>query len=144
MAKRKKGTPVEEIEEAAKRMKKRPEHLKAAKNNTTWLNFLQNIGVSTTDTKQGQAFWEHVRKEIKPTSWTEPYVNPKTKQTSYRDSKGKFVSPESIGAPRQVKISLPKPTPRQVAEANAYEYVNPKTGQTSYRNNETGKFTKIQ
>ena len=143
--KRTKEDYEKEIEETAKRMQKRPEHLKSARNNTTWLAFLDNIGVSTIETKQGQSFWERVRSKIKPTkpTWKQPYTNLVTKQTSYRDSKGRFVSPASIGAPVKAKPIRPVPTQRQLIENLAYEYINPETKQVSYRDAETGKFKKI-
>lgn len=144
--KRTKEEYEEEVEEAAKRMKKYPEHLKAAKNNTTWLTFLDNIGVATTETKQGQGFWDRVRSKIKPTrpTWREPYINPATKQTSYRDKSGRFVSPASIGAPARAKPVKLVPTSRQLIENLAEAYENPKTRQVSYRDVETGKFKKIE
>ena len=68
MAKRKDGTPENEIEEAAKRMEKYPEHLKSARTSDTWNDFLINIGVNpkTVDSKQGSSFWNKVREEINP------------------------------------------------------------------------------
>lgn len=53
-----------EIEEAAKRMQKYPEHLRAARDSDEWLEFLNGIGVGTTDTRQGQDFWESVRDKM--------------------------------------------------------------------------------
>lgn len=59
--KRKGGTPKHEVEEAAERMKKHPEYLRAAKNSGAWLDFLDSIGIDTINTGSGQAFWEDVR-----------------------------------------------------------------------------------
>lgn len=56
-----------EVLEAVKRMKKYPEHLRSARDNDTWIEFLNNHDVWTTDTKQGQDFWERVRQELRPT-----------------------------------------------------------------------------
>ena len=55
-----------EIEEAAKRMQKEPEHLKAARHNRSWLIFLDSIGVNpnSTRTEKGQGFWEDVRNKV--------------------------------------------------------------------------------
>lgn len=149
MPKGRKRTQAEyekEIEEAAERMKKKPEHLKSAKDNATWLEHLENIGVTTTGTKQGQSFWEKVRNKIVPTRprYTEPYVNPKTKQVSYRDSKGRFASYKSLGIPKRAKPVRQEPTLRQLAEERVYIYKNPKTMQVSYRDSETGRFKKIE
>lgn len=68
MPKGRKRTPEEynkEIEEAAKRMKKRPEHLKAAKNSKDWFNFLGNIGIDV-DTTARRDFFNKVQNEIRP------------------------------------------------------------------------------
>lgn len=67
MPRNKKRTAEEyekEIEQAAKRMRKKKEHLASARNSDTWLEFLENIGVGTTETEQGQDFWEKVRIDI--------------------------------------------------------------------------------
>lgn len=143
--KRTKEEYEKEIEEIAKRMQKRPEHLKTAKNNATWLAFLDNIGVSTIETAQGKSFWEKVRSKIVPVkpTWKEPYTNLVTKQTSYRDKSGKFVSPASIGAPSKTKLVKLAPTPRQLIENLARVYENSETKQVSYRDVETGRFKKI-
>ena len=140
--KRTKKDYEKEIEETAKRMQKRPEHLKAAKNDSTWLAFLDSIGVTTIETKQGQSFWGKVKNEIEPSkpTWKEPYTNLVTKQTSYRDKSGKFVKPASIGAPSKAKPVKQEPSSIQLVEAIAYKFTNPKTKQVLYRSGETGKF----
>ncbi len=91
-----------EIEEAAKRMRKYPEHLKAAQDDETWIDFLDNIGVNarTTDSEAGQDYWKKVADKVTenelPISaegvggqrWlTEKRVK---MQVLYRDSKGHF------------------------------------------------------
>ena len=58
-----------EIEEAARRMKKYPEHLKAARNNKAWNNFLLDVvGVKPKiiDSNKGDKFWNDVRNKIEP------------------------------------------------------------------------------
>ena len=84
-----------EIEEAAKRMQKRPEHLKAARNSKQWLDFLDNIGV-TVESGSKQDFWEKVRGQIKPPpekadvsiySW---YSVKRKPVVQYRSPSGKF------------------------------------------------------
>ena len=58
----------QEIEEAARRMEKYPEHLKSARTSNTWNDFLINIGVNpkAVDSKPGDNFWNKVREEINP------------------------------------------------------------------------------
>lgn len=66
MPKGRKRTPEEyekEILEAVKRMRKHKESLSASRNSSDWLDFLDNLGVGTTDSEQGQDFWEKVRLE---------------------------------------------------------------------------------
>lgn len=73
----KKGTPEEEIKDAAKRMKKYPEHLRSAKTSKLWQDFLLNIGINPKiiGSQQGERFWQKVRKEIRPAlSRTEKYA----------------------------------------------------------------------
>ncbi len=57
-----------EIREAAERMKKRPESLKAARDSDRWISFLENIGINPEilDSDNGLAFWEEVREVIQP------------------------------------------------------------------------------
>ena len=58
--KRKRGTPDSEVEEAARRMEKYPEHLQSARSSRKWQNFLEGIGITT-----GKAdFWEAVRDKV--------------------------------------------------------------------------------
>lgn len=63
---RKDGTPEKEVEEAADRMEKYPEHLKSARKSDTWNNFLINIGVKEdiVKSKSGNDFWARVRNKI--------------------------------------------------------------------------------
>lgn len=59
----------QEIEEAAKRMRKYPEHLKAARTNQTWIDFLIDVaGVSpdTTTSTKARNFWGQVKEKIEP------------------------------------------------------------------------------
>ena len=56
-----------EIEEAAKRMKKYPEHLKTARDSSRWNDFLTNVvGVDSkiVDSRAGSKFWQDVREKI--------------------------------------------------------------------------------
>ena len=57
-----------EIEEAAKRMQKYPEHLRSARTSNTWNDFLIDIGVKPeiVKSKSGGDFWEKVRQDIIP------------------------------------------------------------------------------
>jgi hypothetical protein len=50
-----------EIEEAVGRMQKYPEHLQAAKDSEEWHNFLQDNGIFTSYSPEGNNFWEQVR-----------------------------------------------------------------------------------
>ena len=63
---RKGGTPESEVEEAADRMEKYPEHLKSARDSNAWNNFLVNIGVKEDIVKSdsGSDFWAKVRNKI--------------------------------------------------------------------------------
>ena len=64
--KRKEGTPESEVEEAANRMKKYPEHLRSARTSTIWNDFLIDIGVKPkiVESKAGGEFWNQVREKI--------------------------------------------------------------------------------
>lgn len=55
-----------EVLEAVKRMRKYPEHLRSARQSSTWFDFLGNIGVNpdTLESQSGQNFWGRVRGEI--------------------------------------------------------------------------------
>jgi len=55
-----------EIEEASNRMRKYPEHLKSARRNDTWYEFLSNIEISQDilDSPSGQSFWDSVQNKI--------------------------------------------------------------------------------
>ena len=69
MLKGRKRTAAEydqEIEEAAKRMQKRPEGLRAAKSSSAWRDFLDDIGVSSKilEGESGSKFWEDVRDKM--------------------------------------------------------------------------------
>lgn len=101
----------DEIKNAAKRMKKYPEHLRAARNNSTWLNFLEDIGVKTIQTPKGGDFWENVRSEInKPEQiWSPQQLIERGAVSITRESKygkkwyvyrnidtGQFVSPKTL------------------------------------------------
>lgn len=74
MSKSKRSRDYErEIQEAADRMRKRPEHLKAARTNRSWLNFLINVvGVEpeATISTNAQNFWKKVQEKINPTQAT--------------------------------------------------------------------------
>lgn len=88
-----------EIREAAQRMKKYPEHLKAAKHSSVWYKFLLEIGVDvgTVETKKGKVFWEKVRTTITPkiieyTPRQLAEANVEMIFGIYRDVKGRFTS----------------------------------------------------
>jgi len=55
-----------EVIEAAKRMKKYPEHLRSARDSDVWKDFLINIGVKEdiVDSSSGSDFWESVREKV--------------------------------------------------------------------------------
>lgn len=114
MPKGKKRTNEEyekEIEEAAKRMKKYPEHLKAARYSSEWVEFLSNIGIGTTESKEGSDFWEKVRNKVnihehglsvrrmaelnvEPFHWTSKTGKP---VNQYRDKEtGRFISRKTL------------------------------------------------
>ena len=55
-----------EIEEAAKRMKKYPEHLRSARTSPEWKQFLLDIGIEPkiVSSDSGRDFWEQVRSRV--------------------------------------------------------------------------------
>lgn len=56
-----------EIVEAAKRIRKHgKESLAAARDSGEWLDFLDSIGIATTQSSAGQDFWGKVRGEMPP------------------------------------------------------------------------------
>lgn len=93
-----------EIEDAAERMKKYPEHLEHARENNIWIDFLtDNVGVnlSSVESDKGSAFWENVRSKIleKDTGFTARELieaNVELMTGIYRNAKGQFTkSPTS-------------------------------------------------
>ena len=70
-----------EIEEAAKRMKKYPEHLKSARHSSEWKNFLINIGLEpkAVSSPSGSDFWEKVRNQI--------YTRPAKRRSVYTEAR---------------------------------------------------------
>lgn len=55
----------EEIEETAKRMRKNyPESLKHARDSESFREFLEGIGITTTETVSGSNFWDGVREKF--------------------------------------------------------------------------------
>lgn len=66
MARGKKGTPENEIEDAAKRIKRYPEHLRAASSSKEWNSFLLDIGINQdiVESDKGNKFWQKVRVRI--------------------------------------------------------------------------------
>lgn len=105
MTKRNKTTSKEELIDAIERMKKRPEARKSAKNSNDWNDYLGNVLNIYPETDKAQGFWDDVRqgvsgKAVKPlptlgdlyaAGVIGDYVNPKTKQKSYRGSNGRWV-----------------------------------------------------
>jgi len=77
-----------EIEEAAKRMKKRPEALGAARSSREWKDFLDDIGI----TNSNAPFWGNVRDEIgfTPKRLAEQNIEIETSHL-FRDTKGRFI-----------------------------------------------------
>ena len=55
-----------EIEEAANRMQKYPEHLRSARTSNLWNDFLVDIGIKheIVKTKSGSDFWDKVRNKV--------------------------------------------------------------------------------
>lgn len=111
-----------EIAEAAKRMKKYPEHLRSARDSEVWYQFLINkvqINPDTIDSTAGMKFWEDVRNEIKG---QEPQV---------------FTE-------RQILLQKIEVTERELTmqRLDVAEYTRGKQGKTQivYRDVETGKF----
>ncbi len=98
MAKRK-GTPVEEIEEAAKRVKKHKESRSSARSSRIWHDFLLNeFGVhpEVLDSERGKAFWNKVRIAVKPVELEPSRLRAKgvipEYNKLYRDVKGRFTA----------------------------------------------------
>jgi hypothetical protein len=112
MSKRgKKGTPEQEVEEAAQRMRKHPESLRAARDNKDWLDFLLNVAdvnPETVESKRGQAFWQDVQNKVIEQSTTftvrqlaeanvEVGIGKVREHIFYKSKEtGRFVSPKSI------------------------------------------------
>lgn len=61
-----------EIEEAARRMRKYPEHLRAAIDSEEWRAFLMDIGIKPEilDFDRGRGFWDSVRDKV-----VEPFIS---------------------------------------------------------------------
>lgn len=62
-----KGTPESEVQDAVKRMRKRPEHLRSSRTSESWKQFLIDIGVNEdiVNSDSGASFWERVRQQIR-------------------------------------------------------------------------------
>ena len=112
MPKGKKRTSADyerEIEEAAKRIKKYPEHLRSARTSKLWNDFLIDIGVKPEIVKSesGSGFWDKVRQEVLPRESVrlperqiqEHGAEVLTKL--YRDAKGQFTK---IATDREVYV----------------------------------------
>ena len=88
-----------EIEEAAKRMQKYPEHLRAARTSHTWNYFLIDIGLKSEIVKSesGGAFWDKVRNRVEVKELGITYRQAAEHGADivtgvYRDTKGKFTT----------------------------------------------------
>jgi len=81
MAKRTAEDYEKEIEEAAKRMKEIPEHLRSARTSSIWNDFLVNIGVKPqiVESKSGSNFWNQVREKI--------YTRQATRRNLYQEAR---------------------------------------------------------
>jgi hypothetical protein len=140
-------TSDEELQDAIKRIDKKPEAKQKAQDSAAWKDFLLNvIGIreASLATDAGQNFWDKVGEGIKnknrpmekpfqePTEKRRFYINPKTRAISYRDSKGRFTSYQSVGLtkPRHIRLHVGQRV-----------YTNYKTNQISYRN-VYGRWTK--
>lgn len=92
-----------EIDEAAKRMRKKPEGLKSARSSKTWLDFLDDIGISVNSTGKSD-FWEQVRDKVYEREEIQVKYNVRRKLKSGKYSKpvtiyrsgitGRFISPK--------------------------------------------------
>ena len=107
MAKGRKRTKAEyesEIEEAAKRMKKYPEHKKSAKNSQEWSDFLIDIGVNekVVDSEAGSKFWNDVREEI--------YTRPAERRNIYKEAR-------EAGMPAKLARRIRDWSPQRATEA---------------------------
>ena len=97
MPRRKEGTPESEVEEAANRMQKYPEHLRSARTSSTWQKFLIDIGVKPeiVKSKSGSDFWDKVRNKVEKKELGITYRQAAEHGAGietgiFRDAKGRF------------------------------------------------------
>ena len=86
-----------EIEEAAKRVQKYPEHLRSARTSSIWNDFLVDIGVKPeiVKSKSGNDFWDKVRNRVEEKELGITYRQAAEHGADietgiFRDAKGKF------------------------------------------------------
>lgn len=143
MTKKGKGTPEAEVIEAIRRIgKKYPESRQSARNSPEWLDFLDNIGISTEGDKR-QGFWEKVRQGLKP---SEPKRETKRLPVDYERAKvtvdkkgyyhdiatGKFVSRTKV-------LNVSYFSERRLAEVRVSIDTHGR-----FRDNETGRYVSKQ
>lgn len=93
-----------EIEEAAKRMRKYSEHLKAARSNQAWNDFLLNVvGVEpqATESKNAQKFWKSVKELIEPRQATRRNIYQEAKQAGMPTKLARRIRDWSPGRARE-------------------------------------------
>lgn len=106
-----KGTSEEELLDAVKRIGKKPDARRMARNSSVWYDYLietLHIHPNAIESEAGKRFWENVRQDIRevvvPTKRqltqanATVYTNPKTEQVSYRGANGRFVSAKAIAS----------------------------------------------
>ena len=86
-----------EIEEAARRMQKYPEHLRSARTSSIWNDFLIDIGVKEeiVKSKSGSDFWDKVRNRVEEKELGITYRQAAEHGADietgiFRDAKGRF------------------------------------------------------
>lgn len=129
--KRTKADYEKEIVETASRMRKHPEYLRSARNNSAWTNFLENVlDIQITSDKRAN-FFEDVRKEIRGT-------RKEIKLTDYQ----KYVT--GAGFKRPVLRNLQEANAESVRDKEGVQLRYKSTGLPKYRNKETGRFISIK
>lgn len=93
-----------EIEEAAKRMRKYPEHLKSARHSSEWKQFLIDIGLEpkAVSSQSGSDFWEQVRNQI--------YTRPARRRSVYTEAR-------EAGMPAKIARRIRDWSPERAQEA---------------------------
>lgn len=132
---KRKSIDEDEIEDAARRMQKHVEHLRAAGSSVAWVEFLENIGVNPDimKSKTGGNFWENVRQVLKPIP----------KYVPARDKLGRFRKPD-IPYQKQPKVRPPTYAPRELIDRGIKQEVIHRESTdkpiTVFRDMDTGRF----